>query len=80
MAPHNKFVFFTVVMSPFRTTLENSKVVFILLTIAYPKIIRIVNLPTREENKNCLIGLNINMKMRTMETTVQIQVVLQEFT
>jgi len=51
-----------------------------LFDIAYPKIIRIVNLPMKEEKKNRFIGLNINMKMRTMETTVQIQVVLQEFT
>jgi hypothetical protein len=80
MAPHNKFVFFTVVISPFRTILENSKVVFILFNIAYPKIIRIVNLPMIEEKKKRLIGLKINMKMRTIETTVQIQVVLQEFT
>jgi hypothetical protein len=71
-------VFFTVFASPFITTLENSNVFLILFRMAYPKIRRMNNLPTIEEKRNLLIGLKINIKIRMIENTVQIHVVLQE--
>lgn len=46
--------------------------------MAYPKIRRMNNLPTIEEKRNLLIGLKINIKIRMIENTVQIHVVLQE--
>ena len=46
--------------------------------MAYPKIRRMSNLPRIEEKRNLLIGLKINIKMRMIETIVQIHVVLQE--
>jgi hypothetical protein len=58
--------------------LENSNVFLILFRMAYPKIRRMNNLPTIEEKRNLLIGLKINIKIRMIENTVQIHVVLQE--